>query len=502
MKHLILLTFTLFSLSASSQTQIGSDIDGEAAEDWSGQSVFLSSDGKRVAIGAPENDGNGLYSGHVRIYEAVNGIWTQVGSDIDGEKGEDESGWSVSLSSDGTRVAIGAPENDGNGFQSGHVRIYEENTGNWTQIGSDINGEGADDYSGRSVSLSSDGKRIAVGAHANDENGFESGHVKIYEENNGAWTQIGSDINGEGADDRSGWSVSLSSDGKKVAIGAPLNEENGSQSGHVRIYEENTGNWTQIGSDIDGETDDDRSGESVSLSSDGKRIAIGAPNNSGNGLYSGHVRIYEESSGTWTQIGNDIDGEADFDGSGWSVSISSNGKRVAIGAPGNDNNGSSSGHVRIYDEINGTWAQTGSDIDGEAIDDRSGRSVSISSDGKRVAIGARTNNGNGTESGHIRIFALSNPPTSNMNLENLLNSFTVLPNPSVGQFQLEVTGEPINQLKLQVINALGVRVFERSIDFSSGQVTTAIDLEVPSGNYMLMVQHGQHKAYRKLSIVE
>ena len=34
------------------------------------------------------------------------------------------SGYSVSLSSDGTRVAIGAPANDGNGNNSGHVRVY------------------------------------------------------------------------------------------------------------------------------------------------------------------------------------------------------------------------------------------------------------------------------------------------------------------------------------------------------------------------------------------
>ena len=48
---------------------------------------------------------------------------TQLGSDIDGEVG-DFSGYSVSLSSDGTRVAIGAPLNDSNGNNSGHVRVY------------------------------------------------------------------------------------------------------------------------------------------------------------------------------------------------------------------------------------------------------------------------------------------------------------------------------------------------------------------------------------------
>ena len=39
--------------------QVGSDIDGEAAHDWSGYSVSLSDDGSIVAIGAYGNDGNG-----------------------------------------------------------------------------------------------------------------------------------------------------------------------------------------------------------------------------------------------------------------------------------------------------------------------------------------------------------------------------------------------------------------------------------------------------------
>ena len=51
-----------------SSTQIGSDIDGEAAGDYLGRSVSLSSDGTIVAIGGWRNDGTGIDSGHVRIY--------------------------------------------------------------------------------------------------------------------------------------------------------------------------------------------------------------------------------------------------------------------------------------------------------------------------------------------------------------------------------------------------------------------------------------------------
>ena len=110
--------------ATSLNAQIGSDIDGEAADDYSGFSVSLSSDGTIVAIGARYNDGNGSFSGHVRVYQYASSTWSQLGSDIDGEAANDNSGHSVSLSSDGTIVAIGAKNNGGNGSDSGHVRVY------------------------------------------------------------------------------------------------------------------------------------------------------------------------------------------------------------------------------------------------------------------------------------------------------------------------------------------------------------------------------------------
>ena len=166
--------------------QLGSDIDGEVADDVSGYSVSLSSDGGIVAIGASGNDGNGSSSGHVRLYEWNSGTssWDQLGSDIDGEDGGDYSGVSVALSSDGSIVAIGADYNDGLlGNRSGHVRLYKWNSGtsSWDQLGSDIDGEAADDISGQSVSLSADGSIVAIGATGNDGNSSSSGHVRIFD---------------------------------------------------------------------------------------------------------------------------------------------------------------------------------------------------------------------------------------------------------------------------------------------------------------------------------
>ena len=332
----------------SSLVKKGSNINGELAGDESGHSVSLSSDGTTVAIGAIKNDGIGTNSGHVRVFQWVNDVWTQIGDDIDGAAAWDQSGFSVSLSSDGTIVAIGAiyPHSIG-----GSVRVFQWVNPVWTQIGGDINGEAAGDQSGYSVSLSSDGTTVAIGATTNDGSGNDSGHVRVFQWVNAVWTQIGGDIDGKFSNDRSGNSVSLSSDGTIVAIGAILNDGTGSAAGHVRVFQWVNPVWTQIGGDIDGEAADDRSGNSVSLSSDGTIVAIGATLNDDIGTSSGHVRVFQWVNDVWTQIGDDIDGEAAGNQSGYSVSLSSDGTTVAIGAKYNSGNGTYSGHVRVYSII-------------------------------------------------------------------------------------------------------------------------------------------------------
>ncbi|MFT6743345.1 MAG: hypothetical protein ACJAVF_004870, partial [Paraglaciecola sp.] len=52
MKYLLLFMLTFCCSTIFAQTQVGSDIEGEAIEDFSGESVSLSSDGTRMAIGA------------------------------------------------------------------------------------------------------------------------------------------------------------------------------------------------------------------------------------------------------------------------------------------------------------------------------------------------------------------------------------------------------------------------------------------------------------------
>ena len=124
---------------------MGNDIDGEAANDWSGQSVALSADGEIVAVGACFNDGGASNAGHVRVYEWSGGLWSQLGSDIDGDVAGEQSGQSVALSSDWMILAVRAVyNNNAAGVHAG--RVYEWSGGSWSQLGADINGEAESDW--------------------------------------------------------------------------------------------------------------------------------------------------------------------------------------------------------------------------------------------------------------------------------------------------------------------------------------------------------------------
>jgi hypothetical protein len=99
-------------------------------------------------------------------------------------------------------------------------------------------GEGSTDRFGRFIALSSDGSKLFVGAPRNDNaSGGDAGHLRIFEFGGSSLSRIFADIDGEAAGDRSGRSVSISSSGDRVAIGAPLNDNaGGNDSGHVRVY--------------------------------------------------------------------------------------------------------------------------------------------------------------------------------------------------------------------------------------------------------------------------
>ncbi len=417
--YLLIVSFLFLSFSTFGQwVQFGQDIDGEAAGDKSGRSVSMP-DTNTVAIGSLHNNGSGTPAGNVRVFTRSGGNWVLVGSKIVGEAMGDQFGYSVSMP-DSVTVAVGAPFNDGNGTSSGHVRVYSWNGSAWVQKGSDIDGEAAGDRSGSSVSMP-DPNTVAIGATHNNGGWPSSGHVRIYRWNGSAWVQKGSDINGLGLGDNFGNSVSMP-DSNTVAIGAPGNDGNGINSGHVRIFSWNGSAWIQKGNDITGNAAYDQSGTFVSMP-DANTVTIGSPGNDANGTNAGQVRVFSWTGSAWIQKGNAVSGEAPGDELGLTVSMP-DANTFAAGSVYNSGNGTEAGHVRVYSWTGSNWIQVGNDIDGEAAGDRSSSGLSMPDD-NFIAIGAFLNNGNGTSSGHVRLFKYCTSYTSSSLSITACNSYTV-----------------------------------------------------------------------------
>ena len=393
--------------------QVGADIDGEAAGDQSGYSVALNEHGTILAVGEWKNTGPlGAFQGQVRVYQFTGGAWTQMGSDINGEAAGDYFGTAVDLSEDGLTLAVGAPFNAGVGSQAGHVRLFTFASNTWSQLGSDIDGFSSNDQFGSSVALSADGRTVAVGAptDAFTTGYLQSGLVSVYSYS-ASWTQVGARGQIEGEDgDLLGHlnAVDISDDGTVVAVGARLRDDGvSSKTGALEVYALTGGAWVQRGATLYGDDAEDRLGYSVAINGDGTVAAAGAIYNDVGALSNaGEVKVFSWDSSSWTQRGGSVDGEGANDLFGHVVALDDSGNRLAVGTHEHDTAGSNSGRVRVFDFASNSWTQVGSSIDGESAGDNFGISVALSADGGTLAAGAQNDDDAGSNAGTVRVYEI------------------------------------------------------------------------------------------------
>ena len=255
--------------------------------------ISLNSSGTILAVGSPYENATGFYSGSTRVYKYItDGSWVPLGQTISGESASSYAGYSVSLNSSGSILAIGASyNNNAGGTYSGQVRIYRfTNDTSWVLISQDIDGTSSNDNFGFSVSLNGDGTLVACGAMADPRTGYATVYKYI---SDGSWIPQGQTLYGEATNDQFGFTVSLNKQGNIIGIGGPYNDGSGNLSGHVRIYKYNDVSWIQIDKDIDGDTANDQFGTSIALNGLGNRFVVGAPYS-----YSGrgYVKVYNNQS--------------------------------------------------------------------------------------------------------------------------------------------------------------------------------------------------------------
>ena len=294
-----------------------------------------------MIVGAYLDDDNGDSSGSVYVYDAtdLSAQPTKL-TPFDGTE-RDRFGNAVAATDD--KIIVGAYRygNDGNDYV-GSVYVYDANdlTAQPTKLTA-FDSSASDEF-GISVSATAD--KIVVGAYQDDDNGNNSGSVYVYDANDltaqptklTAFDGVGDDLFGN--------AVSVTAD--KIVVGAIYEGDGGwPGSGSVYVYDANdlTAQPTKL-TPFDG-AGGDRFGESVFATVD--KIVVGAWRDDDNGNDSGSVYVYDLSdlSAQPTKL-TAFDGAANHR---FGYSVAATVDKIIVGAEQDDDNGSYSGSVYVYD---------------------------------------------------------------------------------------------------------------------------------------------------------
>ncbi|MFC0342747.1 T9SS type A sorting domain-containing protein [Epilithonimonas hispanica] len=376
MKKLFLLSFFIPFAGMSQWSQEGSNIGAVTYGNQIGGGYLGSnSDGSIIVVGAHGYSSN---TGQVRVLKFQNNDWVKLGSSLNGDNSGDFFGWATSISKDGYTIAVGAFYNDNYMSDAGEVKVFHYDGTDWVQVGSNIYGEAKNDYHGRCVSISADGSVVAVGVN---NNGI--GKARIYRFNGTSWVKIGGDIVGTGNGDQFGRSISINSEGNIVAVGANQNSTSATSAGQVRVFKLSDNNtWEQLGQSLNGTAASDSFGISVDLDKTGEILAVGANTNDDAGSNAGQIKVYKLSSNLWQQVGGNINGDAAGDSLGWGLSLSDDGNTLAAGAYLSKVHGTGSGQVKVLKFSNNSWNIVGEPLYGTTNNFNLGKAVALNSDGK------------------------------------------------------------------------------------------------------------------------
>jgi len=372
-----------------------------------GGSVSISGDGSTIVAGSPEAPG----AAYVFTMPSSGWMATSTSDRLTAPDGDalDRFGWSVSTNSDGSSIAVGAPDTDSGGpfdrMDDGAVYMFTKPTDGWAATSTAAKLQRFSPASGQnfgySASLSSDGGTVVATA----PNHFSGGSVNQLKLPTGGWVDVESSpssflhITDLQAGNGFGQSVSVSADEGTVVVGASNDNSTANDAGAIYVFTRPTGGWeastpTPVRLLASDGAARDGFGQSVSVSSDGGVIAVGA---NGDGSNSGSVYVFIRPSGGWSTSATSVkltasDG-ASGDQFGGALSLSGDGNTLVVGAArDNGGGGVNSGSAYAFTKPTAGWstsaAQAKLTVSDGAANDRFGGSLSVSADGGVIVVGA------------------------------------------------------------------------------------------------------------------
>jgi len=405
-------------------------------DDWFGDSVAVSGDGRTIAVGAPLEDSpsTGINSnsdqsilfderdhGAAYIYSLNGGTLIQQAYFKPKFNLDDEQfGASVALSDDGNTFAVGAflnssnasgingNENDDSLSASGAVYIYIRNGDVWSRQAFIKAGvPGANQYFGEEVSISSDGNTLAVTARFEDTGGDDSGAAYVFTRTGSTWTEEAFlKASNFQSFDNFGSSISISNDGNTLAVGSRFEDSDartidGNQSdntannsGAVYLFRRNSAAWNQQAY-IKASDGGGIFGSSVALSNNGNRLLVGATGSKSvydfifAANWTENAIIQANNPGNSDSFGDELDISPD----GNSFIVSATGESssaTGINGDQNDENTSESGAAYLFNYDGSAWSQsTYIKPPISEVEDFFGTDVAISDDTNLIVIGSK-----------------------------------------------------------------------------------------------------------------
>lgn len=369
--------------------------DGNQGDQF-GFAVAISDDGLTAAVGASSKEsGTATNAGAVYIFVQSGGGWIEQAKLVSPTpSASDFFGRTLSISSDGTTLLVGAPNEDTGATDTGAAYVYTRSGTTWTQqttlLATDRQ---ASNFFGFSVALSADGNLAVIGSHGGDYGTADGGCGYVFVRTGTSWSNNGKlyAIDRE-ASENLGYSVAVSADGSTIIAGAPYDDAGTiSDCGRVCVFRRVEATWTHIATIQPSiKTSNAHFGWSLAVSADGSTFVVGARRASNVGVDSGAAYVYELVNGTWAEqailLGNDT---AAYDYLGTTVAITGDGNKIAVGAPYHDSPIATCGTVYVFTRQGTVWTQaskvTPSDPKTNTL---FGQSVDLTADGATLFVGA------------------------------------------------------------------------------------------------------------------
>ncbi|MBL4697582.1 MAG: FG-GAP repeat protein [Phycisphaerales bacterium] len=361
-----------------------------------------------IAVSSVHDGVNGTDSGSVYVFQAH--TRTQLARLIP-DDGAARDNFGFSVATDNGLVVVGAYLDDDDGFDSGSVYIFDANTG--AQL-SKLHASDASAGDNFGISVAIDDGIIVVGAARNNDNGVRSGSAYVFDAETGA--QLAKLLPNDGSSEDL-FGLSVATQGGTVVVGVPNDDDNGSQSGSVYIFDAITGFERSKLIPTDGQSLAFFGG---AIAIDNGTLAVGARFDSGSAQNAGAAYLFDIATGELLTklVANDSD---QFENFGSSIDI--DGGIVAVGAWKDGFNGADSGAAYVFDASTGEQMFKMIATDGSSQDVFGG---SIAIDNGVMVAGAYQSDNQGNNSGTVYTFPqLTSPCPADFNDDGEVNFFDV-----------------------------------------------------------------------------